>query len=115
MSQIEEGPIERPFGNYNELNDKTLFGHSGGGSGGYAEFILRYAAKQLFGLADVRAEFRSLRNPDFKEAVLEVNGEIVLRFALVYGFRNIQNLVQKLKRGKSVYHYVEVMACPAGK
>lgn len=45
---------------------------------------------------------------------LEVDGEPVLRFALAYGFRNIQNLVQKVKRGKSPYHYVEVMACPSG-
>lgn len=54
------------------------------------------------------------RNNDFREVTLEVNGETVLRFALAYGFRNIQNLVQKLKRGKSPYHYVEVMACPSG-
>lgn len=55
------------------------------------------------------------RNNDFREVTLEVDGETVLRFALAYGFRNIQNLVQKLKRGKSPYHYVEVMACPSGK
>lgn len=54
------------------------------------------------------------RNNDFREVTLEANGETVLRFALAYGFRNIQNLVQKLKRGKSPYHYVEVMACPSG-
>ena len=39
---------------------------------------------------------------------------MVLRFAAAYGFRNIQNLVQKLKRGRCPYHYVEVMACPSG-
>lgn len=37
-----------------------------------------------------------------------------MRFAIANGFKNIQNLVQKLKRGKSLYHYVEVMACPSG-
>ena len=31
-----------------------------------------------------------------------------------YGFRNIQTLVQKLKRGVCEYDYVEVMACPSG-
>ena len=31
-----------------------------------------------------------------------------------YGFRNIQTLVQKLKRGVCAYDYVEVMACPSG-
>lgn len=45
---------------------------------------------------------------------MEQDGKILLRFAIANGFRNIQNLVQKLKRGKSVYHYVEVMACPSG-
>lgn len=45
---------------------------------------------------------------------MEKDGREVLRFAIANGFRNIQNLVQKLKRGKSPYHYVEVMACPSG-
>lgn len=56
-----------------------------------------------------------LRNKDFQEVTLEKDGVVLLQFALAYGFRNIQNLVQKLKRGKSPYHYVEVMACPSGK
>lgn len=56
----------------------------------------------------------STRNPDFREVTLEKDGQEVLRFAIANGFRNIQNLVQKLKRGKSPYHYVEVMACPSG-
>lgn len=55
------------------------------------------------------------RNKDFQETTLEKDGVPVLCFASTYGFRNIQNLVQKLKRGKSPYHFVEVMACPSGK
>lgn len=55
-----------------------------------------------------------LRNKDFQEVTLEKDGVVLLQFALAYGFRNIQNLVQKLKLGKSPYHYVEVMACPSG-
>ena len=47
--------------------------------------------------------------------ILEIGGETKLKFALAYGFRNIQNIVQKIKRGKLTYHFVEVMACPAGK
>ncbi|GIL96758.1 hypothetical protein Vretimale_2565, partial [Volvox reticuliferus] len=34
--------------------------------------------------------------------------------ARVYGFRNIQTLLQQVKRGRCVYSYVEVMACPSG-
>ncbi|XP_026550111.1 cytosolic Fe-S cluster assembly factor narfl-like [Notechis scutatus] len=58
--------------------------------------------------------FILFRNKDFQEVTLEKDGQTLLHFALAYGFRNIQNFVQKLKRGKLPYHYVEVMACPSG-
>ncbi|CAH0554456.1 unnamed protein product [Brassicogethes aeneus] len=88
--------------------------HLGSGSGGYSDHIFKYAAKELFGVEGVNLEYKTLRNQDFKEVILEKDSKVLLRFAIANGFRNIQNLVQKLKRGKSTYHYVEVMACPAG-
>ncbi|KAJ8917866.1 hypothetical protein NQ315_010779 [Exocentrus adspersus] len=88
--------------------------HIGSGSGGYADHIFKYAVKELFGEEIENLEYKNLRNPDFREAVLEKDGVVLLRFAIANGFKNIQNLVQKLKRGKSNYHYVEVMACPSG-
>ena len=54
------------------------------------------------------------RNEDLKEVTVEVNGKVELKFAIAYGFRNIQNIVQKMKRGKLLYQFVELMACPAG-
>lgn len=54
------------------------------------------------------------RNKDFQEVTLEKDGETVLRFAAAYGFRNIQNMVLKLKKGKCSYHFIEVLACPGG-
>lgn len=59
--------------------------------------------------------FFDVRNQDFREVTLECEGEVVLRFAIANGFRNIQNVVQKLKRNKCPYHFVEIMACPSGK
>ena len=41
-------------------------------------------------------------------------GQPALRFALAYGFRNIQTLLRKVKQGACQYDYVEVMACPSG-
>ncbi|XP_015599837.1 probable cytosolic Fe-S cluster assembly factor GL21135 isoform X2 [Cephus cinctus] len=114
LGELEIGVIEKPFGSYTEQSDKYLLGHHGSGSGGYADFIFHYAAQHLFQEPNAKLEFRNLRNPDFQEAIFEKDGKILLRFAIANGFRNIQNLVQKLKRGKSVYHYVEVMACPSG-
>ncbi|CAG9585821.1 unnamed protein product [Danaus chrysippus] len=89
-------------------------GAKSSGSGGLADEVFMYAAKELFGEEDVPLVYKNLRNPDFREITLEKDGQEVLRFAIANGFRNIQNLVQKLKRGKSPYHYVEVMACPSG-
>ncbi|XP_057572239.1 nuclear prelamin A recognition factor isoform X2 [Hippopotamus amphibius kiboko] len=53
-------------------------------------------------------------NKDFQEVTLEKSGEVLLRFAAAYGFRNIQNVVLKLKKGKFPYHFVEVLACAGG-
>ncbi|XP_044308547.1 cytosolic iron-sulfur assembly component 3 [Varanus komodoensis] len=111
LSEVDPAPLDSMFGS---LPAEQLAGHSGGGSGGYLEHTYRYAARELFGVQVEQLQYKALRNKDFQEVMLEKDGETVLHFALAYGFRNIQNLVQKLKRGKLPYHYVEVMACPSG-
>jgi len=104
------------FSNIDQRGD--LHGWSGG-SGGYLEYLFRSAAKELFGKEfpeqlPYQTQLVRRKNNDFKEVFLEVDGEKVLYFAICYGFRNIQNLVQKIKQGKLPYHYVEIMACPSG-
>ncbi|KAG0315907.1 hypothetical protein BGZ99_007180 [Dissophora globulifera] len=102
--------------------DQVLVGASGNASGGFLEYVMQYAAKELFGVNGVDVdqavgvEVKTVRNADFREVTLEVpgSGEVLLKFAAAYGFRNIQNLVRKVKTGKSPYHFVEVMACPSG-
>lgn len=115
LNEINARDVQRPFDSQIDNLRNVLYSHSGSGSGGYADFILRYAVKHLFEETDIVVEFKSLKNPDFQEAVFQKNGQRLLTFAIVNGFRNIQNLVQKLKRGKCPYDYVEVMACPCGK
>lgn len=56
----------------------------------------------------------SPRNRDFQEVVLERDGETLLQFAAVYGFRNIQTLVHRMRKGKLPYQLVEVLSCPGG-
>ena len=57
--------------------------------------MFRAAARELFGAEVPRGPLplRQLRNSDFRELVLEVDGRPALRFAAAYGFRNIQMLV----------------------
>lgn len=115
LNEIHEKEVGKLVESQMKDFKNNLCGHSGSGSGGYAEFILCFAARHLFDETDVTVEFKNLRNPDFQEAVFQKDGQTLLTFAIANGFRNIQNLVQKLKRGKCPYDYVEVMACPSGK
>ncbi|XP_076813276.1 cytosolic Fe-S cluster assembly factor narfl-like [Clavelina lepadiformis] len=98
------------------LSNETLLNHSGGGSGGYLDYVYRSAAKELFGITVDKIIYKTMRNnKDFREVILkDEEGKTLLHFAAAYGFRSIQNLVQKMKRGKCPYHFVEVMACPSG-
>ena len=104
-----------------------------GTSGGLLHHILQTKAAQTPGS---EVEINRGRNADVVEYVVSVNGEPIFKAARYYGFRNIQNLVRRLKparpsrmpggkpfgsarkpAGKSgslEHSYVEVMACPGG-
>lgn len=105
-----------------------------GTSGGNLYYTLQYVASRHPGS---RIETTRGRNIDVAEfSVVSETGDAIFRAARYYGFRNIQNLVRKLKparpsrmpgarvpgairkaAGKQAgleYDYVEVMACPGG-
>lgn len=107
---------------------------SAGTSGGNLYYILQYFASQHEGAT---VQTTRGRNADVLEySVTSAAGETLFRAARYYGFRNIQNLVRKLKParpsrmpgGKPIgsarkpggkaggldFSYVEVMACPGG-
>ncbi|KAF5292594.1 hypothetical protein FQA39_LY13927 [Lamprigera yunnana] len=113
LGSIEKVCYAEPWKKADEVTFLMLNRHIGSGSGGYADHILKRVSKELFGIEYGNLQYKNLRNPDFREVTLESNGTVLLRFAIANGFRNIQNLVQKLKRGKCQYDYVEVMACPS--
>ncbi|XP_013381963.1 cytosolic Fe-S cluster assembly factor narfl isoform X2 [Lingula anatina] len=114
ISLVDVEPCKEPCDSLFSPQSNELYGHPGGGSGGYLEHVYKYAAQELFGTHIGHLSYKTLRNQDFKEVTLEVDGKEELKFALAYGFRNIQNIVQKIKRGKCQYHFVEIMACPSG-
>ncbi|KAG0649959.1 Cytosolic Fe-S cluster assembly factor NAR1 [Hyphodiscus hymeniophilus] len=105
-----------------------------GTSGGNLHYILQSFASQH---KDATIQTTRGRNADVVEyTVTSAAGDILIKAARYYGFRNIQNLVRKLKParpsrmpgGKPIgsarkpggkpngpeYAYVEVMACPGG-
>jgi len=105
-----------PLTNVASLEDQTPLGEDQQGSGGYLEHALRHAAARLYGGAEIREQVG--RNRDLREYWVEVDGERRLHCAQVYGFRNIQTLLRKMKakskRVRCDYLLVEVMACPSG-
>ncbi|KAI5862596.1 cytosolic Fe-S cluster assembly factor nar-1 [Durotheca rogersii] len=102
-----------------------------GTSGGSLYYTLQYVSARHAGS---RIETVRGRNADVAEyTVISAEGELIFKAARYYGFRNIQNLVRRLKparpsrmpgaaarraagRGAAglEYAYVEVMACPGG-
>ena len=71
-------------------------------------------ARSEFGEELDSLSYKTLKNADFREVTLEREGTVLLKFAIANGFRNIQNLVQKLKRKRCDYDFVEILACPSG-
>ena len=76
--------------------------------------VFRYLARTLYGEEIETLTYKTLKNADFREVILEKDGKTLLKFAIANGFRNIQNLVQKLKRKRCDFDFVEVLACPSG-
>ena len=76
--------------------------------------LCRYVAKQKYQESLDDLAYKTVKNADFREVSLERDGKTVLKFAIANGFRNIQNLVQKLKRKRCDYDFVEILACPSG-
>ena len=57
------------------------------------------------------------KNIDSKEILIynnETKSEILYKFLISYGLRNIQNIVRMIKSNKMKYDYIELMACPGG-
>eukprot|EP00090_Calanus_glacialis_P014532 TRINITY_DN23338_c0_g1_i1.p1 TRINITY_DN23338_c0_g1~~TRINITY_DN23338_c0_g1_i1.p1 ORF type:complete len:481 (+),score=158.99 TRINITY_DN23338_c0_g1_i1:35-1477(+) len=95
-------------------HDTVIRATDGSGSGGYSDQLFRFMARNEFSQILDSLTYKTLKNADFKEVILEQDGKTVLKFAIANGFRNIQNLVQKLKRKRCDYDFVEILACPSG-
>lgn len=115
LASISEFPLDNISLDENRDNsDPKLYRNIGSGSGGYSESVFIHAAKEIFGENISEVQYTTVKNSDFLETKLERNGETLLHFAIANGFRNIQNTVQKMKRKRCQYDFVEIMACPSG-
>lgn len=131
LTSLPRRKLDLLFGDLNQHRSATFLSHVGTGSGGYADNLFRYLALEHLKLSREQSSavldsfnWKTVRNNDYLELKLYENGtndnngdknqKVLLSFAILQGFRNVQNLVSKVKRKTLDYDYVEVAACPKG-
>jgi len=112
--QLDSSDIPKDFTNFNDEGKEMAGSTSNAGSGYFAELIFKDAVSVLFNEKDPSIEYRICRNSDMKEFDHTIDSKKVLRCGKAYGFRNIQNIMRKIKSGTCPYQIIEIQACPSG-
>lgn len=88
----------------------TIFG----ATGGVMEAALRTGYKLVTGQELQNLNISPVRGMQgIKEATVAI-GSLNLRVAVAHGLGNASHLLDEIKKGKTNYHFIEVMACPGG-
>ncbi len=110
---LEDIPGDRP------MQEGTGAGVIFGATGGVMEAALRSAYFLLKGSNPPAEAFTSVRSQGFnqnhgvQEADFQID-DITVRTAVVSGLGNTRALLERIRRGKAQYDFIEVMACPGG-
>ena len=116
FAKLEEEKFDDPLGLSSGAG--LIFGTTGG----VCEAALRTIVETQYGTTPQAAkravDFHNVRGEQgLKEAIIDelkdANGNPV-KVAVVSGISNAEALIQKIKKGKAFYHFIEVMACPGG-
>lgn len=85
-----------------------------GASGGVLEAALRTAYEWITKKTLGNVNFKDVRGMDgVKEATVDIDG-LKVNVAVTSGLGNARKILNKIKKGESVYHAIEIMACPGG-
>jgi NADH-quinone oxidoreductase subunit G/NADP-reducing hydrogenase subunit HndD len=85
-----------------------------GATGGVMEAALRTAYVMVTGQELSSLEFREVRGlQGVKEVAVKV-GSLTVKVAVAHGLGNARRLMEAVKNGTAVYHFIEVMCCPGG-
>lgn len=88
----------------------TIFGVTGG----VMEAALRTAYEVVTEKTLKKLDFNQVRGMEgIKEAQVNLDG-LNLKVAVAHGLSNAKVLLEQVQKGKSPYHFIEIMACPGG-
>ncbi len=85
-----------------------------GATGGVMEAALRTAAAVIEGGNSNPEKFSDVRGEEGRREVTYYVNDIPIRTCTVSGLSNARKMMEDVISGKSVYDFVEVMACPGG-
>lgn len=115
---LKEAGID--FANLEPEGFDKMLGESTGASvifgttGGVIEAAVRTAYEWITGETLENVEFHDLRGLEgLREATVKI-GDIDLKIGIAHGLGNARRLLEDIQSGKSVYHAIEIMACPGG-
>ena len=78
------------------------------------EAALRTAYEVVTGKTLEKIEFDIVRGMEgLKKASITLDG-LELKLAVAHGLSNARILLEEIQKGKSPYHFIEIMACPGG-
>lgn len=105
---LPEEAFDDPFG------ITTGAGAIFGATGGVMEAALRTVYEVVTGETLEKLEFEEIRGMDFvKEGSVTLNGTTV-NYLVAHSLTAAREVLENINKGKSKYHFIEIMACPGG-
>ena len=106
--ELEDSEYDDPMGEASGAG--AIFGTTGG----VMEAAIRTAVDTLENRSVERIEYKEVRGEKgIKEATLNIAGKEI-KIAVASGLANARKIMDEIKKGKSPYHFIEIMACPGG-
>ena len=108
MNRLTPEHADTPFG------DRSTAGKLFAASGGVMEAAIRTAHYLITGREMEDLEVKAVRGMDgIKEASVTIDG-LTVNVAVVSGLLNARKILDEIKAGTRVIHFLEVMTCPGG-
>ncbi len=108
LNNLEDENFDDPLG------ESTGAGVIFGTTGGVIEAACRTAYEIYTGKKLDRIDFTELRGLEgVRSATIDFNG-LPLKIGIAHGLGNARKLLDDVRAGKSLFHAIEVMACPGG-
>ncbi len=108
FTQLPDEDFDAPMG------ESTGAGVIFGATGGVMEAALRTAYELYTGKQLDNVDFKDVRGLEgIKNATVNLNG-LELKIGIAHGLGNARKMLEEIRDGKSMYHAIEIMACPGG-